>query len=223
MSDTAILNFPDGKSIELPVITGRENEKALDISRLRAETGHITLDPGYGNTGSCQSSITFLDGEKGILRYRGIPIEVLAEKASFLEVAYLVIYGTLPTEGQLTKFSEGVNHHALLHEDMKHFFSSFSTSAHPMAILSAMVASLSGYYTEAAEEVNEEQMDLDAIRLFPRFERWRRSPTRNRSDNRSSIPRIPCPIVPTSCACCSPYPLRNTNRIRWWWTRSIFF
>jgi len=166
MSDKAVLSFPDGKSIELPVITGQENEKAIDISRLRAETGHITRDPGYGNTGSCQSSITFLDGEKGILRYRGIPIEQLAEKASFLEVAYLVIYGRLPTQVELDKFSEGINHHALLHEDMKHFFSNFSTRAHPMAILSAMVASLSGYYTEATEEVNAEQLDLNAIRLI---------------------------------------------------------
>jgi len=107
MSDNAVLTLPDGQSIELPVITGSENEKAVDISKLRATTGHITLDPGYGNTGSCHSDITFLDGENGILRYRGIPIEQLAEKASFVEVAYLLIYGTLPTQEQLDRFFRG--------------------------------------------------------------------------------------------------------------------
>ena len=148
VSNNAILHLPDGQTIELPVLTGSENEKAIDISKLRPQTGHITLDPGYGNTGSCESKITFLDGEKGILRYRGIPIEQLADKASFVEVAYLIIYGHLPNQTELSAFTDELNHHAMLHEDMKHFFSSFSGQAHPMAILSAMVASLSGYYEE---------------------------------------------------------------------------
>ena len=103
VSNNAILYLPDGQTIELPVLTGSENEKAIDISKLRPQTGHITLDPGYGNTGSCESKITFLDGEKGILRYRGIPIEQLADKASFVEVAYLIIYGHLPNQKELRR------------------------------------------------------------------------------------------------------------------------
>lgn len=169
MTRNAILNLPDGQSIELPVITGTENEKAINISQLRAQTGHITMDPGYGNTGSCQSNITFLNGEKGILRYRGFPIEELAAKASFLEVAYLIIYGKLPGEAEMTAFSDNINQHALLHEDMRHFFASFSGSAHPMALLSAMVVSLSGYYTEASAEAYNDDIDLNAARLISKI------------------------------------------------------
>jgi citrate synthase len=167
VSDNAVLYLPDGQTIELPVLTGTENEKAIDISRLRPTTGHITLDPGYGNTGSCNSSITFLDGEKGILRYRGIPIEQLADKASFVEVAYLIIYGHLPNQAELDAFTNDLNHHALLHEDMKHFFSNFSGQAHPMAILSAMVASLSGYYGEAADGTGD--VEVNAARLISKI------------------------------------------------------
>lgn len=164
VSNNATLYLPDGQSISLPVLTGSENEKAIDISKLRSQTGHITMDPGYGNTGSCESKITFLDGEKGILRYRGIPIEQLADKASFVEVAYLIIYGKLPNQTELDAFTNSLNHHALLHEDMKHFFSSFSGQAHPMAILSAMVASLSGYYGDESAENG-----LDAARLISKI------------------------------------------------------
>jgi len=165
VSDNAVLHLPDGQTIELPVLTGTENEKAIDISKLRSQTGHITMDPGYGNTGSCQSEITFLDGEKGILRYRGIPIEQLADKASFVEVAYLIIYGKLPNQKELDAFADELNHHAMLHEDMKHFFASFSGQAHPMAILSAMVASLSGYY--GASGTND--VDTNAARLISKI------------------------------------------------------
>jgi citrate synthase len=168
-SNNAVLSLPDGQSIELPVITGTENEKAIDISKLRSQTGHITMDPGYGNTGACESKITFLDGEKGILRYRGIPIEQLAAKASFVEVAYLIIYGHLPTRTELDAFTDSLNHHALLHEDMKHFFSSFSGQAHPMAILSAMVASLSGYYGEASAANSMDDVDMNAARLISKI------------------------------------------------------
>jgi citrate synthase len=169
VSGNAVLTLPDGQSIELPVITGTENEKALDISKLRGQTGHITLDPGYGNTGSCQSAITFLNGEKGILRYRGIPIEQLADKASFVEVCYLLIYGKLPNRQELEAYENGLNNHALLHEDMKTFFSSFSGQAHPMAILSAMVASLSGYYTEASSSDEGNDFDMNAARLISKI------------------------------------------------------
>jgi citrate synthase len=169
VSNNAILYLPDGQTIELPVLTGSENEKAVDISKLRSQTGHITMDPGYGNTGSCQSKITFLDGEKGILRYRGIPIEQLADKASFVEVSYLIIYGHLPNQMELDAFTDNLNHHAMLHEDMKHFFSSFSGQAHPMAILSAMVASLSGYYGEASAAGGIGDPDMNATRLISKI------------------------------------------------------
>jgi len=169
ISNNAILYLPDGKTIELPVHTGSENEKAIDISKLRSQTGYITMDPGYGNTGSCESKITFLDGEKGILRYRGIPIEQLADKASFVEVAYLIIYGHLPNQKELDAFTDSLNHHALLHEDMKHFFSSYSGQAHPMAILSAMVVSLSGYYGEASAADRNGDADMNAARLISKI------------------------------------------------------
>ena len=169
VSNNAVLYLPDGQTIELPVITGTEDEHAIDISKLRPQTGHITMDSGYGNTGSCQSKITFLDGEKGILRYRGIPIEQLAEKAKFVEVAYLIIYGHLPNEQELDAFRYDLNHHALLHEDMKHFFSSFSGQAHPMAILSAMVASLSGYYGESSADDETGGADMNAARLISKI------------------------------------------------------
>jgi len=169
VSQNAVLTLPDGQTIELPVLTGTENEKAIDISKLRSQTGHITMDPGFGNTGSCESKITFLDGEKGILRYRGIPIEQLADQASFVEVAYLIIYGKLPTQSELDAFTGKLNSHALLHEDMKHFFSSFSGQAHPMAILSAMVASLSGYYSEASDGDGAFDFDMNAARLISKI------------------------------------------------------
>ena len=137
-----------GKTFEFPVVTGTENEKAIDIRNLRLQTGHITLDPGYVNTGSCESSITYIDGENGILRYRGIPIEQLAEHSTFIEVAYLLIYGELPTYHELNELSNSFTEHSMLHEDMKNFFDGYPASGHPMGILSAMVCSLSAYYPE---------------------------------------------------------------------------
>src|SRR5580700_1765635 len=129
----------DGKVFSLPTLTGSENEKAVDVSSLRANTGYITIDDGYGNTGSCVSNITFIDGDQGILRYRGIPIEEMAEKSSFIETAYLIIYGTLPTRLQLKTFSDLLSQHQFLHEDMTYHFEGFPTGAHPMAILSSMI------------------------------------------------------------------------------------
>ncbi|MGK0278635.1 MAG: citrate synthase [Litorivivens sp.] len=139
----------DGQEYELPVITGSENEKAIDISKLRGMSGYITLDVGFKNTGSTKSAITFLDGEKGILRYRGYPIEQLAEEASFVEVAYLLIYGELPNTDQLDYFSNSISNHTLVHEDMKRFFEAYPSGAHPMGMLSAMIASLSTFYPES--------------------------------------------------------------------------
>jgi citrate synthase len=134
MSELAKIEL-DGKVYELPVITGTENEKAIDISKLRDLTGYVTLDTGYKNTGATKSAITFLDGEEGILHYRGYSIEQLAEKASFIEVAYLLIYGNLPTQTELNQFEESIKKHTLVHEDMKQFFEAYPSKAHPMLSL----------------------------------------------------------------------------------------
>ncbi|HJV90981.1 MAG TPA: citrate synthase [Holophagaceae bacterium] len=150
----------DGKEIELPVVTGSEGEKAIDITKLRELTGYVTLDPGYGNTGSCQSAVTFIDGDQGILRYRGYPIENLAEKASFLEVAHLLIYGELPDAQKKAAFEQEVTMHTLLHEDMKKFFEGYPSTAHPMAILGAMLNSMSTFYPK------KKNIDLDIVRLL---------------------------------------------------------
>ncbi|MBF0531921.1 MAG: citrate synthase [Candidatus Omnitrophica bacterium] len=147
MTKTAKLIIDD-KTYEFSIITGTENESGIDITNLRQLTGLITLDNGYGNTGSCRSAITFLDGEKGILRYRGIPIEELAEKCSFIETAYLLVYGHLPSLKELDRFSQGFSDNAMIHEDMKHFFEGYKSGGHPMGLLSAMVGSLAAYYPE---------------------------------------------------------------------------
>src|SRR5688572_27120666 len=138
MSNDAKLEL-NGKTFPVPAIEGTEGERAIDVSNLRNETGHITLDDGYANTGSCRSKITFIDGERGILRYRGIPIEELAEKSTFVETAYLIIYGHLPDRNEMKSFSDLLTEHQNLHEDMKHHFVGFPYTAHPMAILSAMI------------------------------------------------------------------------------------
>ena len=150
MSDKAQIIL-DGKTYELPVVTGSEGEKAIDIGKLRDLTGYITLDFGYKNTGATTSAITFLDGEEGILHYRGYPIEQLAEKASFLEVAYLLLFGELPNKQQLNEFEGNIRYHSLVHEDMKRFFEHYPANAHPMGILSAMVNSLSTFYPKSQD------------------------------------------------------------------------
>jgi citrate synthase len=166
MSETAKIEF-DGKHIELPIVVGSEGERAIDIGRLRAETGLITLDPGYVNTGSCTSTITFIDGENGILRYRGIPIDQLAEQSTFVEVAYLLIYGKLPTTEELLKFRQKIYQHSLIHEDMKNFFNNYQANAHPMAILSSMVCSLSAYHPELlTPDQTDQERDETTTRLM---------------------------------------------------------
>ncbi len=159
--ERAKLHLHDG-DYELPVVIGTENETGVDITALRGSSGAITLDPGYGNTGSCKSAITFIDGERGILRYRGYPIEEIAEHASFPEVCYLLIHGDLPTAAELKRFEEQLTLHTLLHEDLKKLFEGFPPTAHPMAILSAMVASLSAYYPRHGES----ERDLNILRLL---------------------------------------------------------
>ena len=166
MAETAKILL-DGKELECPVIVSTEGEKAIDIGKLRATTGYITMDPGFGNTGSCKSAITYLDGDKGILRYRGIPIEQLAEKSTFVETSYLLINGKLPNKQELEVFSAAFNEHSMIHEDMKNFFGAFPSSAHPMAILSAMVCSMSAYYPEFTKEnPTKEEVDRIAIQLL---------------------------------------------------------
>jgi citrate synthase len=138
----------DGTTYSLPVIVGTENEKAIDITKLRDQTGYITLDSGYKNTGATTSAVTFLDGEEGILRYRGYPIEQLAEKSTFTEVSYLLVYGKLPTKTELEKFNSDISRHTLVHEDMKRFYEAYPSKAHPMGVVASVVCSLSTFYPE---------------------------------------------------------------------------
>jgi citrate synthase len=160
---SAKLTLADGREHTLPVVVGTENEHAIDIRALRNDTGYVTLDSGYMNTGSTTSAITYLDGEQGILRYRGYPIEDLAEHSNFVEVSYLLIHGKLPTAQQLEDFRRQLTRHSLIHEDMHHFFAGFPPTAHPMAVLSAMVASLSAYYPDS---MNPNLLDLHIGRLL---------------------------------------------------------
>ncbi|MBL7225717.1 MAG: citrate synthase [Desulfobacteraceae bacterium] len=165
MSETAKLII-DGTTYEIPIVTGTEGERAIDISRLRAETGIITLDPGYANTGSCESSITFMDGEKGILRYRGIPVEQLAERSSFRETAYLLINGELPSTEELNRFSVRLNDHSLVHEDMRAYFENYPRYAHPMGILSSMINALRAFYPTLPQRSEEEEINITFARLI---------------------------------------------------------
>ena len=174
MNEQAQLSW-NGQKTTLPMIEGTAGERAIDISKLRDQTGLITLDIGYGNTGSCESAITFIDGEKGILRYRGIPIEELAEKSTFIETAFLIIYGTLPTDAELRQFSDLLTEHELLHEDMKFHFEGFPPKAHPMAILSSMVNAAGCYYPEllapqgAQDFSNETAFIISQVRTIAAF------------------------------------------------------
>ncbi len=154
----------DGKTFELPIIIGSEGERALDITKLRQQTGLITYDPGFANTGACKSSITFMDGEKGILRYRGYAVEELAEHSTFVETAYLLINGELPNRKELTRFSVMLNDHSLVHEDMREFYQSFPRRAHPMGILSAMVNALRFFYPELPD--HDEEINITTTRLL---------------------------------------------------------
>jgi citrate synthase len=169
MSDSAILKL-DTTTVELPIIMGTENEKAIDISKLRDVSGYITIDSGYKNTGATKSAITFLDGERGILKYRGYPIEQLAEKASFLEVAYLLIYGDLPTKNQIDNFQFQISRHTLVHEDMKKFFDGFPSKSHPMGQLSSLVCSLSSFYSESLNpKQTADEQNLTIIKLLAKM------------------------------------------------------
>ncbi|WP_299361119.1 citrate synthase [Winogradskyella sp.] len=169
MSDTATLEI-NGNSYELPVKIGTENEVAIDVKTLRSATGGvITIDPGYKNTGSCESAITFLDGEKGILRYRGYSIEELAEKADFLEVAYLLIFGELPTKEELDKFHSDIKHHSVVSEDIKKIIDAFPVSAHPMGVLSSLTSALTAFNPSSVDVNSDEAMYNAIVRILGKF------------------------------------------------------
>jgi citrate synthase len=159
----------DGKTVELPVVTGSENEKGIDISKLRGQTGYVTLDPAFVNTAATSSAITYIDGDKGILRYRGIPIEQLGEHSTFVETSFLLIYGHLPTRGELERFSTLLTRHSLLHEDMKRFFDGYPGTAHPMAILSSMVCSMSSFYPETLDVKQSDHLDITIARMMSKI------------------------------------------------------
>jgi len=175
MSKKVTLNY-DGKEIDLPIITGSENENAIDISKIRSETGLITLDKGYKNTGSTTSKITYLDGEKGILRHRGYSIEELASKSTFTEVSYLLIYGELPNIKQLEDFENRIRVHTLVHEDFKIILEGYPSKAHPMGILSSLITSLTAFYPESLDPSRSKNLvDLSIARIlgkFPTFAAW---------------------------------------------------
>lgn len=169
MSEIAELKI-NGNTYNLPVVEGTEKEKAIDIAKLRDQTGYVTLDSGFKNTGATKSSITFLDGEKGILKYRGYAIEQLAEKSTFLEVAYLLIYGSLPNQTQIQDFQHQISRHTLVHEDMKKFFDGFPSKSHPMGQLSSLVCSLSAFYPESLDpHATQEEFDLTIIKLLAKM------------------------------------------------------
>jgi citrate synthase len=160
------LHYGDGAELDLPVKTGTEGSAGIEVTKLLSTTGMVTLDPGFVNTAACSSEITYIDGDAGILRYRGYPIEQLAEKSSFLEVSYLLIYGELPTDEQLTNFTQQITKHTLLHEDLKDFFNGFPRDAHPMPVLSSAVSALSTFYQDSLNPFDEPNVDLSTVRLL---------------------------------------------------------
>ncbi len=168
MSDTARLTI-DGKEYEFPIVTGTEGERAIDITKLRSTTGLTALDPAFGNTASCTSSITFIDGEKGILRYRGLPLDAFAEHPNFVEVAWLLIFGDLPTQAEYAGFSRDLTENANIDEDMRHHFAGFPRSAPPMAVLSAMISMLSCFHPQLFNLESTEQLEQAAARLISKI------------------------------------------------------
>ena len=167
-TDVATLTV-DGATYELPIIEGTEGERAIDISRLRTSSGLITYDAGYANTGSTLSDITFVDGEEGILRYRGYPIEQLAEQSTFLETSYLVLHGELPSRGQLDNFTDRITNHSLIHEKILRMYDAFPLDAHPMAVTAAVVGSLSTFYQDSLDPLDPEQVDISTYRLLAKL------------------------------------------------------
>jgi citrate synthase len=183
MAKNITVNYNE-KTYEYPVTVGSENEPGIDIAKLRGQTGLVTLDPGFVNTASCTSAITFLDGEKGILRYRGYPIDQLAEKSTFLEVAWLIIYGELPTKAQLDEFQFTLSRHTLVQEDLKNLFNAFPRDAHPMAILASTVSALSTFYQDSTDPSNARDVEISTYRLLaklPTIAAWGHKRSRNQA------------------------------------------
>ena len=168
-ADVAVFHQSSGADLDLPIRTASEGSAGADVSKLLSKTGLVTYDPGFGNTASCTSQITYIDGDAGILRYRGYPIDELAEQSSFAEVCYLLIYGELPKADELAAFSSRINRHTLLHEDLKRFFDGFPRDAHPMPVLSSAVSALSTFYQDSLDPFNAEQVDLSTIRLLAKL------------------------------------------------------
>ena len=162
------LKHPGGQ-LPLEATAATEGPSGLGVGSLLKETGYVTLDPGFVNTASCASSITFIDGDEGILRYRGYPIDQLAEKSSFLEVSYLLIYGELPTADELEDFADRIRHHTLLHEDLRRFFDGFPRDAHPMAVLSSAVSALSTFYQDSLDPFDREHVEISTVRLMAKL------------------------------------------------------
>jgi len=168
-ADVAVFQPPTGESLQLPILHTTEGAAGADISKLLAKSDLVTFDPGYANTASCTSAITYIDGDAGILRYRGYPIEDLAEHSNFAEVSYLLIYGHLPSQDELSAFTNRLSRHTLLHEDLKRFFEGFPRDAHPMPVLSSAVSALSTFYQDSLDPFQDEQVDLSTIRLLAKL------------------------------------------------------
>src|SRR5580693_7107993 len=163
------LRYGDGGDLDLPVKSATEGSAGIEVTKLLSTTGMVTLDPGFVNTAACSSEITYIDGDAGILRYRGYPIEQLAEKSSFLETSYLLIYGELPTDEQLNNFTQQITKHTLLHEDLKGFFDGFPRDAHPMPVLSSAVSALSTFYQDSLNPFDQAQVELSTVRLLAKL------------------------------------------------------
>ena len=173
MTDTTVSNegrleTPHG-SLPLSVATAVEGPSGLNVAKMLGQTGYVTYDPGFMNTSTCESKITYIDGDAGILRYRGYPIDQLAENASFLEVSYLLMYGELPTQEQLNEFSDRIRLHTLLHEDMRRFFEGFPRDAHPMSVLSAAVSALGTFYQDSLDPFDKDQVEISTVRLLAKM------------------------------------------------------
>jgi len=168
-ADAAVFHPRSGDDLPLPLTKASEGSDGANVSKLLSSTGLVTYDPGFGNTASCTSAITYIDGDAGILRYRGYPIDQLAERSTFAEVSYLLIYGNLPSRDELDAFTTRLSRHTLLHEDLKRFFDGFPRDAHPMPVLSSAVSALSTFYQDSLDPFNVEQVDLSTIRLLAKL------------------------------------------------------
>ena len=225
MSDNTAQLTIENQTYELPIVEGSEQEKAVDISKLRGESGYITLDRGFKNTGSTTSAITFLNGEEGILRYRGYPIEDLTANSSFLRVAYLLIYGELPTADEFGSFEREITHHTMVHEDYKKILDGFPASAHPMGVLSSLVCSLTAFYPESLDpNRSKEEVNLSIMRILakiPTFAAW---VYKHKIGHPVNYPDNKLDYCSNFLKMMFALPQNLTNQIRWWpmrWTSSL--